>query len=78
MAYTSYSKGGPGVSLALTKDFRIFERYGVIMSADDKDAALLPYRIGGLWALIHRPMPRLELTSGFPTLPICVIGVATE
>jgi predicted GH43/DUF377 family glycosyl hydrolase len=59
VAYTSYSKGGPGVSLALTKDFRSFERYGVIMSADDKDAALLPYRIGGVWALIHRPMTPL-------------------
>ena len=42
VAYTSYSKGGPGVSLALTRDFRTFERYGVIMSPDDKDAALLP------------------------------------
>ncbi len=59
VAYTSYSKGGPGVSLALTKDFRTFERYGVIMSPDDKDAALLPHRIGGLWALIHRPMTPL-------------------
>lgn len=59
VAYTSYSKGGPGVSLALTKDFRDFERFGVIMSPDDKDAALLPYRIGGLWALIHRPMTPL-------------------
>ena len=59
VAYTSYSKGGPGVSLALTKDFRSFERCGVIMSADDKDAALLPHRIGGLWALIHRPMTPL-------------------
>ena len=29
------------------------------MSPDDKDAALLPYRIGGLWALIHRPMTPL-------------------
>ena len=59
VAYTSYSKGGPGVSLALTKDFQTFERYGVIMPADDKDAALLPHRIGGLWALIHRPMTPL-------------------
>ena len=59
VAYTSYSKGGPGVSLVLTKDFRVFERYGVIMSPDDKDAALLPHRIGGLWALIHRPMTPL-------------------
>ena len=56
VAYTSYSKGGPGVSLALTSDFRSFERFGVIMSPDDKDAALLPHRIDGLWALIHRPM----------------------
>jgi predicted GH43/DUF377 family glycosyl hydrolase len=56
VAYTSYSRGGPGVSLALTKDFHSFERFGVILSPDDKDAALLPHKIGGFWALIHRPM----------------------
>ena len=59
VAYTSYSRGGPGVSLALTNDFRSFERFGVIMSPDDKDAALLPRRIDGHWALIHRPMTPL-------------------
>jgi predicted GH43/DUF377 family glycosyl hydrolase len=53
--YTAYSHGGPGVSLALTKDFRTFERFGMILSPDDKDAALLPRRIGGSWALVHRP-----------------------
>jgi len=61
-------RAAPEFSLALTKDFRSFERYGVIMSPDDKDAALLPYRIGGLWALIHRPMTSLELIFGFLTL----------
>jgi predicted GH43/DUF377 family glycosyl hydrolase len=59
VAYTSYSRGGPGVSLALTKDFRAFERMGVIMSPDDKDAALLPRKIDGFWALVHRPMTPL-------------------
>ena len=59
VAYTSYARGGPGVSLALTKDFKSFERYGVIMSPEDKDAALLPRRIGGFWALIHRPVTTL-------------------
>lgn len=59
IAYTSFARGGPGVSLALTKDFKSFERYGVIMQPEDKDAALLPRRIGGLWALIHRPMTTL-------------------
>lgn len=55
VTYTSYSRTGPGVSLALTEDFHHFEHYGVIMPPSDKDAALLPHRIGGNWALIHRP-----------------------
>ena len=55
VTYTSYSPGGPGVSLALTEDFVTFERYGVIMPPEDKDASLLPRRIGDYWALIHRP-----------------------
>jgi predicted GH43/DUF377 family glycosyl hydrolase len=59
VAYTSFARGGPGVSLALTKDFHSFERFGVIMPPEDKDAALLPRRIGGRWALIHRPMTAL-------------------
>jgi predicted GH43/DUF377 family glycosyl hydrolase len=59
VAYTSFARGGPGVSLALTKDFRSYERFGVIMPPEDKDAALLPRRIGGRWALIHRPMTAL-------------------
>ena len=54
IAYTSYSLGGPGVSLAFTKDFRSFDRYGVIMPPEDKDAALLPHRIGEYWAMVHR------------------------
>ncbi|MCU0490348.1 MAG: hypothetical protein MUD01_01975 [Chloroflexaceae bacterium] len=56
VVYTSYAQGGPGVSLALTSDFRSFERYGVVMQPEDKDAALLPHRIGGNWALVHRPV----------------------
>jgi len=54
--YTSYSRGGPGVSLAFTEDFHKFERFGVIMTPEDKDAALFPHRVGGNWALIHRPV----------------------
>jgi len=57
VTYTSYSRGGPGVSLALTKDFKEFERLGVVMPPDDKDATLLPRRFGdyGTWVMIHRP-----------------------
>lgn len=56
ISYTSFAHGGPGVSLALTKDFRSFERLGVMMPPEDKDAALLPRRINGYWAMIHRPV----------------------
>ena len=56
IAYTAFSKGGPGVALALTEDFHRFERLGLIMQPDDKDAALLPRRIDGSFALVHRPM----------------------
>jgi len=59
VAYTSFARGGPGVSLALTTDFRSFERFGVIMPPEDKDAALLPRRINGYWAMIHRPVTSL-------------------
>lgn len=60
VVYTAFSKGGPCVALAMTEDFRHFERYGVIMQPDDKDAALLPRRINGNYALIHRPSSDAE------------------
>jgi predicted GH43/DUF377 family glycosyl hydrolase len=56
IVYTVYTRDGPGVALAFTGDFCRFERYGVIMQPEDKDAAMLPHRIGGNWALIHRPV----------------------
>lgn len=61
IAYTSFSRGGPGVSLALTEDFKTFERMGVIMPPEDKDAALLPRRFGayGTWVLLHRPSTQI-------------------
>jgi predicted GH43/DUF377 family glycosyl hydrolase len=61
--YTAYTRDGPGVSIAFTKDFHTFERFGIIMSPEDKDATLLPHKIGEYWALIHRPVssPRAHI-----------------
>ncbi len=56
VAYTAFSKNGPGVALAMTEDFHTFERCGLVMQPEDKDAALLPRRINGQFALIHRPV----------------------
>ncbi len=56
IVYTAYTRDGPGVSMALTSDFRQFERFGLILQPEDKDAVLLPEKINGNWALIHRPV----------------------
>jgi predicted GH43/DUF377 family glycosyl hydrolase len=74
VTYTAFSKEGPGVALALTADFRTFERYGLVMQPDDKDAALLPRRIDGRFALLHRPWtpPRADIWISFsPDLHNC-------
>ncbi len=60
--YTSYSSSGPLVSLALTRDFKEFERRGAIMPPDDKDAALFPKRIDSRWAMLHRPIANFPIT----------------
>lgn len=60
ITYTGFSRAGPLVCLAVTHDFRSFDRRGVIMPPEDKDAALFPQRFGDRWALIHRPL------SAFP------------
>jgi len=67
ICYTAYGRDGPGVAMALTRDFVTFERLGVIASPEDKDAALLPRRIRGDWALIHRPVsaPRAHMWISF-------------
>ena len=59
IVYTGFSEGGPLVCLASTRDFRTFTRHGVIMSPEDKDAALYPCQFGGRWVLIHRPVPTM-------------------
>lgn len=57
IVYVSYSKGGPLVSLATTSDFKVFDRKGVVMPPEDKDAAIFPVRFNGRWAMLHRPVP---------------------
>ncbi|MFW5902234.1 MAG: glycosidase, partial [Thermodesulfobacteriota bacterium] len=57
VVYTAYSRGGPLVAIATTKDFKRFDRIGAVMPPEDKDAALFPVRFSGRWAMLHRPVP---------------------
>ena len=52
---TAYGPAGPAVFLATTRDFVTVDRIGVVRQPEDKNAALLPYRIDGRWVLVHRP-----------------------
>ena len=61
ICYTAYSKVGPLVSLAMTSDFKSFNRMGPVMPPEDKDAALFPVKFKGLWAMLHRPVPKSAL-----------------
>ena len=54
IAYTVITHSGPAVALARTGDFKKFEQYGIVMPPADTDAAILPYKIGGYWVMLHR------------------------
>lgn len=56
VAYTSFSKAGPLVSIALTDDFITFERIGIVLPPENKDAAIFPEKVNGQWAMLHRPV----------------------
>jgi beta-1,4-mannooligosaccharide/beta-1,4-mannosyl-N-acetylglucosamine phosphorylase len=53
---TGYSTDGPLIFLYATRDFRAYERRGVLLPPLNKDAALFPETFGGRYVLIHRPM----------------------
>jgi predicted GH43/DUF377 family glycosyl hydrolase len=59
IVYTGYSMSGPLVCLAVTRDFVRFDRRGVLLPPEDKDAALFPTLFAGRWAMIHRPSPAM-------------------
>ena len=55
--YTAVSHYGISTALASTRDFRIFERHGVIFPPPNRDVTIFPEQIGGRYAALHRPMP---------------------
>jgi len=56
ISYTAFGPQGTAVALATTRDFVSVERLGVVCPPEDKDAALLPSRVGGDFILFHRPV----------------------
>ncbi len=53
--YTAVSRYGIGVGLASTTDFVSYTRHGLIFGPENKNVAIFPEKIGGLYYAIHRP-----------------------
>ncbi|HDY64918.1 MAG TPA: glycosidase [Phycisphaerae bacterium] len=55
ITYTAVSDRGVTVALAGTEDFVTFERYGIIFPPYQKDVAIFPEKVRGLYVCRHRP-----------------------
>ena len=63
VTYTSVSSHGACTSLITTKDFRSFQRHGVIFVCENKDVVLFPDRVDGEIFAIHRPVSATKFCS---------------
>jgi len=60
--YTAYSRKGTRIALASTRDFRNYERHGVVgPDLDDKDCALFPQSLDDEAVVVHRVAPNIQL-----------------
>jgi len=62
ITYVGVSKHGPTTMLATTRDFRSFQRHGVIFCPDNKDVVFFPEKINGRYTVLHRPSISTTLT----------------
>jgi len=59
ITYVAVSALGVTTCLASTKDFKSFERHGVIFCPENKDVVLFPVKINGKYYALHRPVSPL-------------------
>ncbi|WP_254434257.1 glycoside hydrolase family 130 protein [Halobacillus sp. Marseille-Q1614] len=56
--YSAASQLGIGVGLITTEDFQTYERHGLMLHPENKDAAIFPEKINGKYYTLHRPVPK--------------------
>jgi predicted GH43/DUF377 family glycosyl hydrolase len=59
ITYVAVCPHGVTTSLASTKDFKSFQRHGIIFCPENKDVMLFPERIDGKYYTLHRPVSPL-------------------
>ena len=55
ICYSAISPLGAAVCLASTKDFKTYERHGVIFDPDNRDVEIFPEKINEKYYALHRP-----------------------
>jgi len=55
ITYTASGPDGASVGLAKTRDFETIEPIAVMFPPNNKDGVLLPRKVDGRWASLHRP-----------------------
>jgi predicted GH43/DUF377 family glycosyl hydrolase len=55
--YSAVSANGIATALVKTADFQTVQRHGIIFPPSNRDVALFPAQINGLYTCYHRPMP---------------------
>jgi len=63
--FSAVSPVGIGESMVSTKDFKTYERHGMIFGPDNKDVLIFPERIGGKYYALHRPTTK---SAGHPEI----------
>ena len=62
ITYTAFSRQGPRIALASTKDFAHFEKHGLVgPDRDDKDCVLFPGRVNGKVMMLHRLDSKIQI-----------------
>lgn len=55
--YTSVTQNGPATSLISTKNFKDYNRHGIIFAPENKDVTIFPEKINGSYLAFNRPVP---------------------
>jgi len=55
LTFTAVSSHGVGVGMRTTKDWKTFEKHGMIISPHNKDCAVFEEKINGKFYALHRP-----------------------
>src|SRR6266568_5037879 len=61
--YVAVSRHGVATALASTKDFKSFQRHGIIFCPENKDVVLFPEKIAGQYYAFHRPNAATPFTK---------------